>query len=266
MSYNLLSVGSNPKIDKSNKVSSKYWSVIMHLRPVNTKICPYQDIAKCKNACLNTAGLGGVYPSIQKARQRKTDLFLNDRDEFMKQLVHDIHKFIRACDRKEKKPAIRLNGTSDIQWETIFLKEVNGTYITNKGMKHMGEDYLDTVNLELHKEKDFKNIFEMFPQIQFYDYTKIPTRKVDKIPNYHLTWSYSEANEKYAEMFDQVPNNKAVVFRTKDLPSMFRGLKVIDGDTHDMRFLDKPNSVVGLKAKGKAKKDYSGFVIDAIQI
>ena len=206
----------------------------MHLRPVNTKICPYQDIAKCKSACLNTAGLGGVYPSIQKARQRKTDLFLNDRDEFMKQLVHDIHKFIRACDRKEKKPAIRLNGTSDIQWEKI---DIEG-----------------------------QNIFEMFPQIQFYDYTKIPTRKVDNIPNYHLTWSYSEANEKYAKMFDQVPNNKAVVFRTKDLPSMFKGLKVIDGDTHDMRFLDKPNSVVGLKAKGQAKKDYSGFVIDAIQI
>ena len=206
----------------------------MHLRPVNTKICPYQDIAKCKSACLNTAGLGGVYPSIQKARQRKTDLFLNDREEFMRQLVHDIEKFIRACDRKDKLPAIRLNGTSDIQWEKIDI--------------------------------DGQNIFEMFPNVQFYDYTKIPTRKVDNIPNYHLTWSYSEANEKYAEMFDQVPNNKAVVFRTKDLPSMFRGLEVIDGDTHDMRFLDKPNSVVGLKAKGQAKKDYSGFVIDVVQI
>ena len=206
----------------------------MHLRPVNTKICPYQDIAKCKSACLNTAGLGGVYPSIQKARQRKTDLFLNDRDEFMRQLVHDIEKFIRACDRKDKLPAIRLNGTSDIQWEKIDI--------------------------------DGQNIFEMFPNVQFYDYTKIPTRKVDKIPNYHLTWSYSEANDKYANMFDQVPNNKAVVFRTKDLPSMFRGLKVIDGDTHDMRFLDKPNSVVGLKAKGQAKKDYSGFVIDVVQL
>jgi hypothetical protein len=206
----------------------------MHLRPVNTKICPYQDIAKCKSACLNTAGLGGVYPSIQKARQRKTDLFLNDRDEFMRQLVHDIEKFIRACNRKDKLPAIRLNGTSDIQWEKIDI--------------------------------DGQNIFEMFPNVQFYDYTKIPTRKVDKIPNYHLTWSYSEANDKYAKMFDQVPNNKAVVFRTKDLPSMFKGLEVIDGDTHDMRFLDKPNSVIGLKAKGQAKKDYSGFVIDVVQI
>ena len=230
MAYNLLSVGTNPKIDKSNKVSSKYWSVIMHLRPVNTKICPYQDIAKCKNACLNTAGLGGVYPSIQKARQRKTDLFLNDRDEFMRQLVHDIHKFIRACDRKDKLPAIRLNGTSDIQWEKIDI--------------------------------DGQNIFEMFPQIQFYDYTKIPTRKVAHIPNYHLTWSYSEASPTYSELIKKIKYNIAVVFRDKDLPTMFKGFKVIDGDTHDMRFLDEPNVIVGLKAKGKAKKDTSGFVIN----
>ena len=111
-----------------------------------------------------------------------------------------------------------------------------------------------------------KTVFEMFPSVQFYDYTKIPTRKVEHIPNYHLTWSYSEANKKYAERFNEVSNNKAVVFRTKDLPSMFKGLKVIDGDTHDMRFLDEPNSVVGLKAKGQAKKDTSGFVIDVLQI
>jgi hypothetical protein len=67
-------------------------------------------------------------------------------------------------------------------------------------------------------------------------------------------------------MFDKVPNNKAVVFKNKILPRMFKGLKVIDGDTHDMRFLDEPNSVVGLKAKGKARQDKSGFVIQAVQI
>ena len=234
MGYKLLSVNSNPKIDKSNKVSVKYWSCIMHLRPVSTKICPYQDIAKCKDACLNTAGLGGVYPSIQKARQKKTDLFLNDRDEFMQQLVKDINTFIRACKRKDKKPAIRLNGTSDIQWEYI---EIDG----------------------------YENIFEMFPDVQFYDYTKIPTRKIDHIPNYHLTWSYSEANEKYAKLFDKVKHNKAVVFNGI-LPSMFKELKVIDGDKTDMRFLDEPNSVVGLKAKGKARQDTSGFVINVIQL
>jgi len=235
MGYKLLSVNSNPKIDKSNKVSEKYWSCIMHLRPVSTKICPYQDIAKCKDACLNTAGLGGVYPSIQKARQKKTDLFLNDRDEFMQQLVKDINTFIRACQRKDKRPAIRLNGTSDIQWEYI---EIDG----------------------------YENIFAMFPDVQFYDYTKIPTRKINHIPNYHLTWSYSEANDKYASWIDKVRNNIAVVFKNKNLPEKFKGRVVIDGDLHDMRFLDEPNSVVGLKAKGKARQDTSGFVINVIQL
>ena len=76
-----------------------------------------------------------------------------------------------------------------------------------------------------------------------------------------MTWSYSQANDKYATLFDKVSNNIAVVFRDV-LPTMFKGLKVIDGDKHDMRFLDEPNVVVGLKAKGQGKKDTSGFVID----
>jgi len=232
--YKLLSVDNNPKVMKGNKLQDKYWSVILHLAPSNLAdgkrtVCPYSKIAKCEEPCLNTAGLGGVYPSIQKARIRKTLLYLNEYEVFMEQLIDDINRFIRACERKDRKPCIRLNGTSDIQWE--------------------------------HQLYEGKTVFEMFPSVQFYDYTKIPTRKIEGIDNYHLTWSYSEATKKYAKLFDAVPNNKAVVFR-KTLPSFFKGLKVIDGDTHDMRFLDEDNVVVGLKAKGKAKKDYSGFVID----
>ena len=118
MKLNLISNGrSNPKTEKSNKESDKYLTFILHLRPINTKICPFQNVAKCKNACLNTAGLGGVYPSIQKARQRKTDLFLNDRDEFMRQLFADLTKIEKYCTNKSKVAAVRLNGTSDIQWE-----------------------------------------------------------------------------------------------------------------------------------------------------
>jgi len=127
----------------------------------------------------------------------------------------------------------------------------------------MGEDYLDTVNLELHKEKDFKNIFDMFPDVQFYDYTKIPTRKVSEYKNYHLTWSYSEANMGYANWFDKLSYNIAVVF-SGDMPIYFKGREVVNGDETDMRFFDKPNVVVGLKAKGKAKQDSSGFVIHTI--
>ena len=230
MKLNLISNGrSNPKTNKSNKQSDKYLTFILHLRPVNTKICPFQNVAKCKAACLNTAGLGGVYPSIQKARQRKTDLFLNDRNEFMRQLFADIVKIEKHCIKKGKVAAIRLNGTSDIQYELI---KVNGS-----------------------------NVFDTFPNITFYDYTKIPNRKVSNIKNYSLTWSYSEANKKYSDYFNTVPNNIAVVFRDK-LPKTFNTKEVINGDLTDLRFLDPVKVVVGLKAKGKAKKDYSGFVVN----
>ena len=233
--YNLLSSGST-KIEKSNKLSDEYFSRIIYLASDDEAdgkrtVCPYAKIAGCSEPCLDTAGMG-KFSNVRKARIRKTLLFLNDQQEFMRQLVQDVNKFLKECDRLGKKPALRLNGTSDIQWETI---EVDG----------------------------HENIFAMFPQIQFYDYTKIPTRKVEHIPNYHLTWSYSEANDKYATLFDKVSNNIAVVFRDA-LPKMFKGLKVIDGDEHDMRFLDESQVVVGLIEKGEAKKDTSGFVIDLI--
>ena len=234
--YNLLSSGST-KIEKSNKLSDEWFSRIIYLAPDDladgkNTLCPYAKVAKCNVPCLNTAGMG-KFTNVQQSRIKKSLLFLNDQQEFMRQLVQDVNKFLKECDRLGKKPALRLNGTSDIQWETI---EVDG----------------------------HENIFAMFPQIQFYDYTKIPTRKVEHIPNYHLTWSYSEANDKYATLFDKVSNNIAVVFRDA-LPKMFKGLKVIDGDKHDMRFLDETQVVVGLIEKGEAKKDTSGFVIDLIK-
>ena len=231
--YNLLSQGST-KIEKSNKLSDEWFSRIMYLAPHNLAdgkrtLCPFSIKANCHEACLNTSG-HGKFSNVQQSRIRKSLLFLNDQDEFMKQLVQDVHTFLRECARKDKKPALRLNGTSDIQWEHIKVE---------------GHD----------------NIFVMFPQIQFYDYTKIPTRKVEHIPNYHLTWSYSEANKKYAALIETVSNNIAVVFR-EALPEVFKGFKVIDGDKHDMRFLDETQVVVGLIEKGEAKKDTSGFVID----
>jgi hypothetical protein len=233
--YNLLSSGST-KIEKSNKLSDEWFSRIIYLAPDDLAdgkrtLCPFAKKAGCSEACLNTAG-HGKFSNVQQARIRKSLLFLNDQQEFMRQLVEDANKFLKECDRLDKKPALRLNGTSDIQWEHI---KVDG----------------------------HENIFAMFPQIQFYDYTKIPTRKVEHIPNYHLTWSYSEADSKYSALIKNVSNNIAVVFR-KALPEVFKGFKVIDGDKHDMRFLDETQVVVGLIEKGEAKKDTSGFVIDLI--
>ena len=231
-SYKLLSQGSM-KIDKSNKIQDKYFSRILYLAPHNLAdgkrtVCPYATTAQCHEPCLNTAGMG-KFSNVQQSRIRKTLLFLDEYDTFMEYLIQDINKFIGECFKLDKIPCVRLNGTSDIQWE--------------------------------HQLVDGRNVFEIFPDVLFYDYTKIPTRKVSHIKNYHLTWSYSEANDKYAKLFDDVQCNKAVVFR-KELPETFRGLKVIDGDKHDMRFLDESNVVVGLTAKGPAKKDYSGFVVD----
>jgi hypothetical protein len=209
-------------------------TAIMHLRPINTRICPYQDIASCKTACLNTAGRGGIFKKgettnrIQDARQRRTELFLTDNELFMEILIDEIRRFCNYCKRKDITPAIRLNGTSDIQWE--------------------------------HIEYEDKNIFEHYPDIQFYDYTKIPTRKISHIKNYHLTWSYSEANPKYTAWYDKIAYNIAVVFNGA-FPIYFKGREVIDGDDTDLRFLDKQNVIVGLKAKGKARHDMSGFVI-----
>ena len=249
MSYKLLTVSGNPKVMKGDKVS-KYLTAIMHLSPINTKICPYQDIAGCKEACLNTAGRGGIFKKgettniIQEARKRRTNLFLNDREEFMKLLIKEISKFQNYCNNKGVKPAIRLNGTSDIQWEKIPLPKFYQQY----------NNFL---------ERKPRHIFDMFYSIQFYDYTKIPTRKVSDIENYHLTWSYSEANMKYANWFDKIAYNIAVVFNG-DMPIHFKGREVVNGDETDLRFLDKGNVIVGLKAKGKAKKDTSGFVIQTI--
>ena len=233
----LLGIGNNAKTIKSDK-GGEYLTAIMYLEPRNTRICPYQDIVKCKEGCLNTAGRAGIIKrgettnNIIEARKRKTNLFIEDRPEFMRLIVKDIEAVIRKADRLGVKPCVRLNGTSDIQWETIELD--NG-----------------------------KNIFEEFPQIQFYDYTKIPTRKVSKFKNYQLTWSYSEANQKYADYFKTALDkgmNVAVVFKN-ELPVSYKNTRVINGDKDDLSFLDDKGVIVGLKAKGKAKKDTSGFVI-----
>jgi len=234
----LLGIGNNAKTVKSDK-GGEYLTGIMYLDPRNTKVCPYQDIAKCKVGCLNTAGRAGIIKkgeesnNILRARARKTDLFFEDRQEFMRLIVKDIEALIRKSDRLGVKPCVRLNGTSDIQFETIKLDNGN-------------------------------TIFEEFPSVQFYDYTKIPTRKVKHIKNYHLTWSYSEANEKYANYWREALDkgmNVATVFR-KDLPKFYKNVKVVSGDMNDLRFLDERGVIVGLKAKGKARKDTSGFVVD----
>ena len=167
---------------------------------------------------------------IQKARIRKTKLFFENRELFMNQLVSDIEKSIRYAVKRDFKPVFRLNGTSDIEWEFIPV---------------------------IRDQVEFENIFTAFPDIQFYDYTKNPNRT--SIDNYHLTFSRSEVNQDLLAVALSNGMNVAVVFDT--LPDSYIGYPVFNGDESDLRFLDPDSSIIGLKAKGKAKKDDSGFVV-----
>jgi hypothetical protein len=165
----LLSTG-NPKVLKG--IKQGYNTYILHLAPASLSgynTCP-KATEGCKSACLNTAGRGGMFKrgettnTIQQARIRKTKQFYENRQEFMVQLVKDIELAIKQSNKLGLIPVFRLNGTSDLSWEKY---EVDG----------------------------FANIFARFPEVQFYDYTKVLGRKVSNITNYHLTFSAADGND-----------------------------------------------------------------------
>ena len=242
---NLLSVG-NPKTLKGMKQG--YNTYILHLAPASLSghnTCP-KATAGCMAACLNTAGRGGMFKkgentnTIQKARIRKTQLFYSNRDLFMELLVKDINLAIKQSARMGLTPVIRLNGTSDISWEKYPVKMGNVTY---------------------------SNIFAAFGFITFYDYSKVLGRKVNHISNYSLTFSAADGNDNDVVEAIKQGYNIAMVFnlkKTLEMPDYHiignKAVPVFNGDESDLRFLDPKGVVVGLYAKGKAKKDTTGFV------
>jgi hypothetical protein len=233
----LLSTG-NPKILKG--IKQGYNTYILHLAPADLSgynTCP-KATAGCKAACLNTAGRGGMFKKgestnmIQEARIRKTKMFYEQRQDFMLALKKDIELAIKQSKKLGLIPVIRLNGTSDLSWEKYDM--IPG-----------------------------QNVFECFPDIQFYDYTKILGRKVKGIANYNLTFSAADGND--TDVYSAISQgyNIATVFgikKTLPMPETYMGRPVFNGDESDLRFLDPKGVVVGLYAKGKAKKDTSGFV------
>jgi len=223
----LLQVNTNWKTIKSMKYG--FLTGILYLAPYKLSgknVCPAASLG-CRLSCLNTAGRGqmGV---VQKARLRKTKMFFQDRNKFLSQLKTEIGILSRRAANKNMKLAIRLNGTSDLPFERYLI--------------------------------DGKNLMDHFPKVKFYDYTKLENRINDQLPgNYHLTFSRSETNE---AVIDQVIEKApvSVVFKHK-LPRLYNGYKVINGDLHDMRFKNQSGVIIGLIAKGKARKDTTGFAI-----
>jgi hypothetical protein len=238
---NLLTVG-NPKVLKGMKQG--YMTYILHLAPASLSgynTCP-KATTGCKSACLNTAGRGGMFKrgettnTIQKARIRKTKMFFEDRISFMNSLVKDIELAIKQSIKKDLVPVFRLNGTSDLSFEKYEV---------------------------LRNGQSYTNIFNAFPEVIFYDYTKVLGRKISSIANYSLTFSAADGND--ADVYRAIAEgyNVATVFgvkKTEPLPETYFGREVINGDESDLRFLDPKGVIVGLYAKGKAKKDTSGFV------
>jgi hypothetical protein len=202
---------------------------ILYLAPAKIsgyEVCPMRS-AGCTSACLYTAGMG-AFSNVQQARIKKTKMFFEQREEFFKLLHKDIKSLIAKAKKENLTPAIRLNGTSDINWVRF-------------------------------------KIFEQYPEVQFYDYTKMLNHLTKDVANYHITFSKNESNDVDCKIALERGYNVAVVFNTKkglSLPPSWNNYPVYDGDDTDVRFYDPDNHVIGLRAKGMAKKDNSGFVIN----
>lgn len=238
MRKHLLNIDQNPKTIKGQKYG--FMTGVLYLAPSTLSgrnTCAMADVAGCAAACLNTAGRG-AFSNVQKARIAKTEYYFSDRAGFMANLAADIKLLAKKAAARGLVPLVRLNGTSDIKWENVPL--------TIAGV-------------------DYPNIMAAFPDIQFYDYTKISNR--DNLPaNYDLTFSYSGVPQYQTYVKQAIIKGMrvAVVFRSRAaIPESFLGLQCVDGDDSDIRHIDPAGVIVALYAKGKARRDNSGFVVDA---
>tara|TARA_R110002020_G_scaffold165883_2_gene353691 strand:- start:236 stop:976 length:741 start_codon:yes stop_codon:yes gene_type:complete len=223
-------------------IARGYANYISYMKPYKTIVNGVErnvcSMAKtCIKPCLVSAGRG-AFNSVKEARKKRTLYYWEDRKAFLEQMEKEINTGIKWAERKKLVPVFRLNGTSDLPFHRM-------------------------------------GILQKFPSYQFYDYTKVYNRTTQKLPdNYHLTFSYDGTNLQQCITALNNGINVAMVFRDK-LPTSYvlrdkkgrfvngyKHIKVIDGDKHDLRFLDESPVIVGLSAKGEAKKDDSVFIID----
>ena len=253
LSY-LLATNSDAKTVKGTKYG--YLTAIQYLAPAFASeivnLCSYASKG-CELACLNTAGRASFDSAIGKARINRTIWYVRHKGKYWARLIREIERKIEQSKRLDLTLCIRLNGTSDQLWEKMRIKGTNSRY-------------------------DGLTIMEAFPEQIFYDYTKYPYELRKDLPtNYHLTYSYSEDTTD-SQLRNNLENgrNVAVVFNCCErnntgkcftkcscpLPEKWLGYRVISGDDSDIRFHDETGVIVGLHAKGKARQDNSGFVVN----
>jgi hypothetical protein len=231
-------VNNSTKHEKAYKFDELVYT--LYLAPAKMsgyEVCPMRT-KECTLLCLNESGRNKMDThknTINNSRIKKTKLFFEEREFFMKWLIDDIAIAKKKAEKLGYHFSVRLNNTSDISPESFYLS-------------------IDGVN---------KNILEIFPDVQFYDYTKVPNRMrlKEKYKNYDLTFSFS--GENMEECFKMLFNHTRVAMVFDKVPEEYKGYKVIDGDQYDMRYRDEPNVIVGLKFKrvrNKLDKKYK-FVI-----
>jgi hypothetical protein len=223
----------NPKLARSNAAATPYKTWGLSLAPARES--GFQTCASstpgCRAACLYRQGHARLDPVIAAARIARAVAFRNHREWFERTLIYELGRITRKAEEEGWRVAVRLNVVSDVMWE-----------------------------------REFPALFFLFRDVQFYDYTKHTRRMfrylAEELPaNYSLTYSKSEKNEGEAKSVLAAGGNVAVVFRG-ELPESWHGHPVIDGDVTDLRFLDPARVVVGLRAKGTARSDRSGFVVE----
>jgi hypothetical protein len=225
--FKLLSTA-NPKIQKGTKLG--YLSFILHLAPSTLSgknTCP-KATPGCIAACLNTAGRGGMFK-----KGENTNVIQKARIRKTVMYFEQRDEFLAVLEADIRK-AIRFAERKGL----IPVFRLNGTS-------------------DLSVEK--WGIIEKFPTVQFYDYTKVLGRKVAHLPNYHLTFSKADGND--ADVAEALMQGMSVVAVYDKIPN-----GVPSADETDLRFLDPKGTMLGLKAKGRAKKDYSGFVIRLTEV
>ena len=234
-------VATSAKIAHSKKYSHQY-TYLIYLAPANTSgynVCSHST-PECRMGCLATSGHAGMELTagkttrIKDSRIKKTRMFYEQPEYFMAWMIAEIKKYRAKAEKDGYFFSVRLNGTSDIDWQNV---KISG-----------------------------QTIFEMFPDVHFYDYTKNASKFINKAPNYHLTYSYTGRNWHLCEALLKKGHNIAVVFNVKNeklLPAMYKGYKVINGDLTDYRIDDAKGIIVGLKWKRIGNKEAERNVLNS---
>jgi hypothetical protein len=239
LSY-LGNINSSSKTLKSKKVSHQY-TYMIYLAPASTSgynVCSHST-PECRLGCLATSGRSGLeltagISKIKDCRITKTKLFYEQPEYFMDWLIAEIKMYHKKAIKDGYYFSVRLNGTSDIDWQNILINN--------------------------------KTIFQLFPDVQFYDYTKNYNKFKYIAPNYHLTYSYTGRNWQICKSLLNKGINVAMVFNVKnalELPAMYNGYEVINGDLTDYRIADAKGIIIGLKFKNISNKQAENKVLNS---